>query len=84
MPNASITIDIGKNPKDYIDVIGASITYKRSRVKISQNGNLIKAEIDADDSRALLASIGSITKQFRIIGNVERILDGMSRKRVKR
>jgi|GEM_PF-3572495 tRNA threonylcarbamoyladenosine modification (KEOPS) complex Pcc1 subunit len=80
LPEANITINVGKDPKDYIDIIGKSITYKRSNIRLSQKGKEIKAVIEAKDSRALLASMQSLMKQFRIINNVDNMLEKMTKK----
>lgn len=80
MPTANITINIGKDPKDYIDVIGKSASYKRSKVKISQKGNQIMTVIEAQDSRALLASIGSVMKQLRIVNNIDNMLESIEKR----
>lgn len=80
LPEANITINVGKDPKDYIDIIGKSITYKRSNISLSQKGKEIKVVIEAKDSRALLASMQSLMKQFRIINNVDNMLETMTKK----
>lgn len=80
LPKASIKINIGKNPKDYIQIIGKSTAYKRSTVKLSQKGGEINALIQADDSRAMLASMQSLLKQIRVVNGVDQMIDELTEK----
>ena len=64
----------GNDPKDYIEIIGKSMTYKRSRVSLSRKGREVHAVVDADDSRAMLASLQSLTKQLKVVESVGSLL----------
>jgi tRNA threonylcarbamoyladenosine modification (KEOPS) complex Pcc1 subunit len=70
LPSAVIKIETG-NAKDYIDIIGNSLEYKRSRVDISEKGRSIKIEVEAEDTPALLASMQSAIRRMRIVANAE-------------
>lgn len=74
MPSAEITIKVGRDGKDYIDITDKRIAYKRSRIAISSSGETISIKVDAEDPRALFASMNSILKQFRIISSVDEMI----------
>lgn len=81
LPKAIIKIKLGKDPKDYIEIIGKSTTYKRSRIRMSRKGEEISALVEAKDSRALLASMQSLLKQLRVVAGVDSMLDELSGKK---
>ncbi|HUB92755.1 MAG TPA: KEOPS complex subunit Pcc1 [Candidatus Saccharimonadales bacterium] len=54
--------------------------YKRSKVMISRKGEEISAVIEADDSRALLASAQSLLKQIRVVNGVDKMIDELTEK----
>jgi tRNA threonylcarbamoyladenosine modification (KEOPS) complex Pcc1 subunit len=74
MPSAKIEIDLGKNPKDHLEVIDRSLKYKRSTIKISNKKDRIIVDVKADDSLALLASVGSVMKQMKIVDGIHEML----------
>ena len=75
MYSASIKLNLGKNAKEYFQLLDKRINYKRSRLKISSSGDTIHMEIQAQDPVALIASINSILKQFRIMGNAQKLFE---------
>lgn len=75
VPSARIEISLGKDPKDHLDVIEKSMKYNRSTVKISRGRDSILVDVKADDSLALLASIGSVIKQMKIVDGIDEMLN---------
>jgi tRNA threonylcarbamoyladenosine modification (KEOPS) complex Pcc1 subunit len=75
VPSAKIEISLGKDPKDHLDVIEESMKYKRSTVKVSRGKGRILVDVQADDSLALLASIGSVIKQMKIVDGIDEMLN---------
>ncbi len=80
MPKATVTIETGKDPKDYIEIIGKKLDFKRSKVRMSRKGRQISALVESNDSRALLAALQSLMKQLRIVNSVDKMLDEMAEK----
>ena len=75
MYTANIKLKLGKNTKDYFQILDKNITYKRSRLKIKATDEALNVDIEADDPVALIASTNSIIRQLRIIGNAENLFD---------
>lgn len=71
MPEAQLTIDLGKDAKSFLRVMDKDIEFKRSNVKTTAKGNKITINIVADDSTALVASMNSMLKQMRVISEVK-------------
>ncbi|MDE1855621.1 MAG: hypothetical protein KGH49_00040 [Candidatus Micrarchaeota archaeon] len=61
--------------KDYVKLMDKKISYKRSSVRIKSTQNTVSVEVNAQDPVALVASLGSVLKQIRIIGNAESLFD---------
>ena len=76
MHRAVLKIEIGKNAKDYLDIIDKGIDYKRSRTRMTGGRGTITIEITAEDSRALIASMNGALKQLRIVSSVDAGLEG--------
>ncbi len=81
MPSSEIHIETGKDAKDYIDIIGKEIHYKRSYVSISGSGSDISIKVKAADLTALIASMGSVLRQLRIVEDAEEMISEGSRDR---
>ncbi len=76
MPRALMQMEIGKDSKVHIEIIGKAMAYKRSNVRLSRKEGRISAVVDAEDTRAMLASMQSILKQIRVIDSVARVAEG--------
>ena len=57
----------------YKKIIGIDKSYKRSKVKISENKNCVYIYIDAKDITALRASTNAILREFQVIEGVAAI-----------
>lgn len=77
---ANIKINLGDEPQKYVTLTKGKAAYKRSSIKISKKNNLVNVDIEAKDGTALLSSINSVIKQFRVITNTSRMIDRMSKK----
>ena len=55
----------------YKKIIGIDKSYKRSKVKISENKNCVYIYIDAKDITALRASTNAILRGFQVIGTLQ-------------
>ncbi|MDE1762158.1 MAG: hypothetical protein KGH59_03935 [Candidatus Micrarchaeota archaeon] len=68
-------MDLGERAKDYFAVMDKKLSYKRSSVAIKRRGQEIIVAIEAKDPIALVASLNSVIKQVRIIGNAEQLAE---------
>ena len=68
-------LDLGKKAKFYTELLDKKINYKRSRVSVKRASNILTVEVKADDPVALVASMNSVLKQIRIIGNAEKLFE---------
>lgn len=75
MYSANLELNLGEKAKDYLKIMDKKISYKRSSVSVKRKGNLLFVKISADDPVALIASLNSVLKQVRIIGNAQRLLE---------
>lgn len=75
MFSASVKLELGKEAKEYFALLDKKISYKRSKVSVKLSKNTLIIEVKADDPVALVASINSILKQIRIIGNAQKLFD---------
>lgn len=75
MYSANLELNLGKKSKEYIKILDKKISYKRSTVLISRKEDLILVKISAQDPVALVASLGSVLKQVKIIGNADSLFD---------
>ena len=75
MYNANVRLNLGKRAREYFKLLDKGIIYKRSRLKIRADPQTISIEIEAEDPIALIASLNSVLRQLRIIGNAERLLE---------
>ncbi|MDE1827619.1 MAG: hypothetical protein KGH65_00450 [Candidatus Micrarchaeota archaeon] len=75
MFSASVKLELGKEAKEYFALLDKKLNYKRSKVSVKLSKNTLLIEVKAEDPIALVASIGSILKQIRIIGNAEKLFD---------
>jgi tRNA threonylcarbamoyladenosine modification (KEOPS) complex Pcc1 subunit len=80
MPEALISIDTGKERKDYIEIMGKSMDFKRSNVKLESRKGKIIARIKAEDSKALLASMQSFLKKLSIVSSIDSKIEMTARK----
>jgi tRNA threonylcarbamoyladenosine modification (KEOPS) complex Pcc1 subunit len=80
MPDALISINNGKNNKDYIEIMGKSMDLKRSNVKLESRKGKIIARIKAEDSKALIASMQSFLKKISIVSSIDSKLETTTRK----
>ncbi len=62
---------MGKGAKDYLSVMDKELEYKRSRVMVKESKGSIVITVEADDPRALLASLNGALKQLRVVSNVD-------------
>ena len=76
MYSAQMKLNLGPKAKDYVKLMDKVIGYKRSTVKVKRIGNVVSVEVSAQDPVALVASLGSVLKQLRIIGSAESLFDG--------
>ena len=72
MPKSEIYIELD-NPKDYFNVLEGD-RLKNSKVEIKVEGKKLRIKIDAQNPKALISAIGSITKQIRIIEQTVELL----------
>lgn len=75
MYSAQMKLNLGLKAKDYVKLMDKKISYKRSSVRIKSTQNTVSVEVNAQDPVALVASLGSVLKQIRIIGNAESLFD---------
>ncbi len=80
MPDARISINAGKDKKDYIEIMGKSMEFKRSGVKLKSSNGRIMATINAKDSKALLATMQSFLKKLSIVNAIDSKLEITARK----
>ena len=64
---------MGEKAKDYIKLMDIPKEYKRSKLKIKEEGGKIRVDIEANDPVALIASLSSMIKQIRVISSVNAI-----------
>ena len=64
---------MGEKAKDYIKLMDIPKEYKRSKLKIKEEGGKIRVDIEANDPVALIASLSSTIKQMRVISSVDEI-----------
>ncbi len=75
MYKASIRFELGNKAGDFFSVMDKKVDFKRSSAKLSKKGGNISIEIEADDPVALISTINSFMKQFRVISDVEKLTD---------
>lgn len=80
MPDAKISINPGKDKKDYIEIMGKSTEFKRSGVKLESSNGRITAIINADDSKALLAAMQNFMRKLSIVSAIDSKLEITARK----
>ena len=68
--SARLEIELGDSTLDYADIMDSVREYKRSRVSASGKNGTVTIAVEADDPRALLASLNGMLKQLRIISSV--------------
>ncbi|MDE1850748.1 MAG: hypothetical protein KGH54_03070 [Candidatus Micrarchaeota archaeon] len=75
MYSASVKLELGKEAKEYFVLLDKKLNYKRSKVSVKLSKNTLIIQVRANDPVALVASINSVLKQIRIIGNAEKLFD---------
>lgn len=70
--NANIKISKQKGIA-YKKIIGVNKSYKRSKIKISENKNCVYISIDANDITALRASANAVLRELQVIESVAAI-----------
>jgi tRNA threonylcarbamoyladenosine modification (KEOPS) complex Pcc1 subunit len=73
--SAVIKLNLGERSEDYVAIVDKDIDYKRSRVTARKGRGSLIINIEAEDQVALFASMNSMLKQLRIIGNVDKKMD---------
>jgi tRNA threonylcarbamoyladenosine modification (KEOPS) complex Pcc1 subunit len=66
-----VSIELGKDAKDYIKIMDKDLSFKRSTCRIRAKGNRIEITVEAADNVAMFASLNSALKQLRIISSVD-------------
>lgn len=75
MFKATIRLELGDKSDDYIKVMDKSIEYKKSSVSARKDGSSVLITVEGEDQVALFASMNSVLKQLRIIGNADKKID---------
>ncbi len=75
MYKASIILFDAKKANDYARVIDSKIGYKHSKVSAKVGPKGLMITVDADDQVSLFATMNSVLKQLRIIGNIDKRID---------
>ena len=70
---AHLIIELGEKAGNYIKIMDMPKEYKRSKLKIREKGGKIEVDTEANDPVALIASLGSVIKQMRVISSVNAI-----------
>lgn len=83
MPEASLVIELGKQAKDYVRVLGKNTKYKRSGVTLKVQGSFVQIRIEADDTVALVASLSSAVKSLGIVASVDSLINKGRKDKVK-
>ncbi len=73
--SAKLVIKLGDLAKDYFSIMEKPKKYKRSNIKIKNTNGLIEIDVDASDATALIATLGSVIKQLRVIRKVDSIVE---------
>ncbi len=81
MPNATMTINLGKDPDAHVRVIGGRASGKRSSRTVTRKGMQVRVRIEAKDPRALFASMQGVMKQFMILDGIDALAEGKKEKR---
>ncbi len=68
--SARLEIELGDSTLDYADIMDSVREYKRSRISASGKNGTVTITVEAEDPRALLASLNGMLKQLRIISSV--------------
>ncbi|MGC8699716.1 MAG: KEOPS complex subunit Pcc1 [Candidatus Micrarchaeia archaeon] len=72
---ALLEIYLGKDAKNYIKIMDMPKDYKRSKIRIKEEKGKISIEIDSNDAVAMIASLNSIIKQFRVISSIGKVVE---------
>ena len=65
MPKSQILIELD-NPEDYFEILEGD-KFKDSKVDMKVKGKTLQVKIVSKDPRALVATLGSVIKQVRIV-----------------
>ncbi len=73
MHRAELSIEIGKDSKEYADIAGSS-SIKGVTMSVSADGKMLIVAIESEDSKKLLEAMNSFIKELRVIDSVWRIV----------
>jgi hypothetical protein len=71
---AELSIDIGKDSKEYSEIITKDIGIDGVKVRLSADKKNVRAVVESEDSKKLLETVGSIVKELRVIDSVWKIV----------
>ncbi len=74
MHKAELSIEIGKDSKEYSEIITKDIGIDGVKVRLSADKKSVRAVVESEDSKKLLEAVGSIVKEMRVIDSVWRIV----------
>ncbi len=66
-----LKVQVGKGATDYLSVIDNKLDYERSKVRITRSKDSLTINVEAEDPRALLASLNGALKQLRVVSSVD-------------
>ena len=72
MPKSEIYIELD-GPKDYFEILEGE-KFRNSKVQMDVDGKKLRIKIDAQNPKALISTIGNVTKQIRIIEQTVELL----------
>ena len=74
MHKAELSIEIGKDSKEYSEIVTRDIGIDGVKVRLAADKKSIRAVVESDDSRKLLEAVGSVVKELRVIDSVWKIV----------
>ena len=78
MPEAKLILHLGRQAKDFVEIVGEKTPYKRSNVSYKASKDSITIDVKARDAASLLSSISSSLKQIRIIESVDSMAEKLA------
>jgi tRNA threonylcarbamoyladenosine modification (KEOPS) complex Pcc1 subunit len=73
-------MDLGKNAKDIVRILGKEGGRKRSTVEYKSGKGTLEIKVTASDPVALVSSLNGVLKQLKIITNVEKTVSRLTNK----
>ncbi len=74
-----MVIDLG-NSANYSQVIGKRLEFAHANAELHEKKNTLEVTFTAQDSKALLMSMGSVIRQLTIVGSVVAMADSIEAK----